>query len=510
MLLREIVTTSERVAATSKRLAKFELLAGLLGDLEPDEIEVGVGFLTGVLRQGNIGVGYATLRDPPSPAAQPTLTLLEADEILTAIGETSGAGSHTERRRLLDDLFGRTTASEQQFLIRLILGDLRQGASEGVMMEAIARASEIPAQAVRRAVLFQGDLRAVARIALTQGEAALQEIGLEVLRPLLPMLARTADSVRAALESFSRAAIEWKIDGARIQAHRQGDEVRIFTRNLADITDRLPEVVETLLDLDVESIVLDGEVIALRPDNRPHTFQVTMSRFGSKVNAAEMTGKLPLTPFFFDCLHLNGRDLIDLPGAERNASWAAVVPAHLRVPRQIVDGVNAAESFFESALANGHEGVMIKSLAAPYEAGRRGSGWLKVKPVHTLDLVVLAAEWGSGRRRGWLSNLHLGARDPQTGGFVMLGKTFKGLTDETLRRQTERFLELETHREGHVVHVRPTEVVEIAFDGIQASTRYPGGMALRFARVKGYREDKTADQADTIETVRSLFERKTG
>ena len=378
------------------------------------------------------------------------------------------------------------------------------------MVEAIARASEIPAQAVRRAVLFQGDLRAVARIALTQGEAGLQEIGLEVLRPLLPMLAQTADSVRAALESFSPAAIEWKIDGARIQAHRQGDEVRIFTRNLADVTDRLPEVVETLLDLDVDSIVLDGEVIALRPDHRPHTFQVTMSRFGSKVNAAEMTGELPLTPFFFDCLHLNGRDLIDLPGAERDSSWAAVVPAHLRRPRLIVDGVDAAESFFESALANGHEGVMIKSLDAPYEAGRRGSGWLKVKPVHTLDLVVLAAEWGSGRRRGWLSNLHLGARDPQTGGFVMLGKTFKGLTDETLRRQTERFLELETHREGHVVHVRPTEVVEIAFDGIQASTRYPGGMALRFARVKGYREDKTADQADTIETVRSLFERSTG
>ncbi|MDR9451192.1 MAG: ATP-dependent DNA ligase, partial [Acidimicrobiia bacterium] len=386
---------------------------------------------------------------------------------------------------------------------------LRQGALEGIMVEAIARASEIPARAVRRAVLFRGDLRAVARIALTQGEAALQEIGLEVLRPLLPMLAQTADSVETALESFSPAAIEGKIDGARIQAHRQGDEVRIFTRNLADITDRLPEVVEALLDLDVESIVLDGEVIALRPDNRPHPFQVTMSRFGSKVNAAEMTGELPLTPFFFDCLHLNGRDLIDLPGAERDAPWVAVVPAHLRVPRLIVDGVDAAESFFESALENGHEGVMIKSLDAPYEAGRRGSGWLKVKPVHTLDLVVLAVEWGSGRRRGWLSNLHLGARDPETNGFVMLGKTFKGLTDEMLAHQTERFLELETHRRAQVVFVRPEVVVEVAFDGIQASTRYPGGMALRFARVKGYREDKTVDQADTIETARALFERST-
>ncbi len=510
MLLHEIVETSGKVGATRKRLAKYELLVGLLDRLEADEIEVGVGFLTGVIRQGTIGVGYATLSELVAPAAQPTLTLLEADEILTAIGETSGAGSQTERRRLLDDLFGRVTVPEQQFLVRLILGDLRQGASEGVMVEAIARASELPAQAVRRAVLFQGDLRAVAQIALTQGEAALQEIGLEVLRPLLPMLAQTADSVRAALESYSPAAIEWKIDGARIQAHRRGDEVRVFTRNLADITDRSPEVATVLQSLAVGSIVLDGEVIALRPDRRPHPFQVTMSRFGSKVNIETLPRELPLTPFFFDCLHLNGEDLIDLPTQERTAALEEAVPSRHRVPREIVDDIGAAESFFESALENGHEGVMIKSLDAPYEAGRRGSGWLKVKPVHTLDLVVLAAEWGSGRRRGWLSNLHLGARDSQTGGFVMLGKTFKGLTDETLRRQTERFLELETHREGHVVHVQPTEVVEIAFDGIQASTRYPGGMALRFARVKGYREDKSADQADTIETVRSLFERSRG
>ena len=510
MLLHEIVETSGKVGATRKRLAKYELLAGLLDRLEADEIEVGVGFLTGVIRQGTIGVGYATLSELVAPAAQPTLTLLEADEILTAIGETSGAGSQTERRRLLDDLFGRATVPEQQFLVRLILGDLRQGASEGVMIEAIARAAGVPAGGSAGGVARRRPAGGGSSRPDSEGEAALQEIGLEVLRPLLPMLAQTADSVRAALESFSPAAIEWKIDGARIQAHRRGDEVRVFTRNLADITDRSPEVVTVLQSLAVGSIVLDGEVIALRPDRRPHPFQVTMSRFGSKVNIETLPRELPLTPFFFDCLHLNGEDLIDLPTQERTAALEEAVPSRHRVPREIVDDIGAAESFFESALENGHEGVMIKSLDAPYEAGRRGSGWLKVKPVHTLDLVVLAAEWGSGRRRGWLSNLHLGARDSQTGGFVMLGKTFKGLTDETLRRQTERFLELETHREGHVVHVQPTEVVEIAFDGIQASTRYPGGMALRFARVKGYREDKTADQADTIETVRSLFERSRG
>ena len=506
MLLHDIVETSAQVAGTRKRLVKFQLLADLLRQLEADEIEIGVGFLTGAIRQGTIGVGYATLSESVPPAAEATLSLFDTDQALTAIGETRGSGSQTQRRQLLDELMGNATDSEQQFLVRLILGDLRQGASEGVMVEGLARAVELPAALIRRAVLFQGDLKAVARVALTKGEAALQEIGLQVLRPLLPMLAQTADSVEAALEAVSPTAIEWKIDGARIQAHRLGDEVRIFTRNLADITDRLPEVVDTLLSLDVESIVLDGEVIALRPDDRPHPFQVTMSRFGSKVNATQMAAELPLTPFFFDCLHFDGEDLIDLSGEERHATFAAAVPAHLRVPRQVVNDGEEAGVFFEDAVRQGHEGVMVKSLDAPYEAGRRGSGWLKVKPVHTLDLVVLAVEWGSGRRRGWLSNLHLGARDPATDQFVMLGKTFKGLTDDTLRWQTKRFLELETHREGHVVYVRPEQVVEIAFDGIQASTRYPGGMALRFARVKGYREDKRADEADTVETVRDMFQ----
>lgn len=506
MLLGEVVTTSEKVAATSKRLAKFDLLAGLLRRLEPDEVEAAVGFLTGVLRQGTIGIGYATLAGRAPAAAIGNLALLEVDGLLSAIGASSGPGSQAERRRLLDELMGRATEAEQDFLVRLILGDLRQGALEGVMVEAIARAADVKAALVRRAASLRGDLGVVAHSALTGGGEALEEFGLEVLRPVLPMLARTAESVDAALELFSPAAIEWKIDGARIQVHRLRDEVRIFTRNLADITGRLPEVVEALQSLEVEAIVLDGEVIALGEDGRPLPFQVTMSRFGTKVNAAEMAESLPLTPFFFDCLHLDGDDLIDLPAIERAKVFERAVPGSLRVRRRVLGAAAAAESFFQEAIEHGHEGVMVKSLTASYEAGRRGSGWLKVKPVHTLDLVVLAVEWGSGRRRGWLSNLHLGARDPATGGFVMLGKTFKGMTDEMLAWQTERFLAMEVRRDGHIVFVRPEQVVEVAFDGIQGSSRYPGGMALRFARVKGYRQDKSANEADTIETVRVMFE----
>jgi DNA ligase-1 len=506
VLLRYVVAASERLAATSKRLTKYEVLAELITGFDPGEIEIGIGFLTGVVRQGNIGVGYATLRDRVEPATEPTLTLPDVDRSFTVIGQTTGPGSQAERRRLLDDLFGRATESEQEFLVRLILDDLRQGASEGVMIEAIARAARVPAATVRRAALLRGDLRAVAVTALAGGEEALASIGLEVLRPVLPMLAQTSEDVPAALDTFSPAVIEWKIDGARIQAHRQAEQVRIFTRNLADITDRLPEVADVLTELDVDSIVLDGEVIALREDGRPHPFQVTMSRFGSRTNPAELAVELPMTPFFFDCLHLNGRNLIDLPGTERAVAFEKVIPESLRVPRKVVSDSPAAQAFFDDALERGHEGVMIKNPDAPYEAGRRGSGWLKVKPVHTLDLVVLAVEWGSGRRHGWLSNLHLGARDPRSGEFVMLGKTFKGLTDALLEWQTKRFLELETRREGHVVYVRPEQVVEIAFDGIQASSRYPGGMALRFARVKGYREDKSAAEADTIDRVRELFD----
>lgn len=505
VLLADVVRVSEELAGTARRKAKIDLLAGILARLEPGEITIAVGFLTGSLRQGTVGVGYATLRRTAPPASGEELTLADVDGLLTTLAATSGPGSAAGRRRVLDELFGRATASEQQFLTRLLLGDLRQGALEGVMVEAVARAAAVPPAAVRRAAMVRGDLAPVAEAALAGGVAALDGFHLEVLRAVQPMLAQSAASLEEALAVVGRAALEWKLDGARLQVHRRGDEVRVFTRNLADVTERIPEVVEIATHLPVDSAVLDAEVIALRPDGRPQPFQVTMSRFGTKQEVARQRARLPLTPFFFDCLHLGGRDVLHRPGAERWEALVSAVPEPLRVPRIVTGDPGEAERFFADSLARGHEGVMVKSLDAPYEAGRRGAGWLKVKPVHTLDLVVLAAEWGSGRRRGWLSNLHLGARDPGTGGFVMLGKTFKGLTDEMLQWQTDRFLELETRREQHVVHVRPEQIVEIAFDGIQASSRYPGGMALRFARVKGYRLDKTAAEADTIDTVRAIF-----
>jgi DNA ligase-1 len=425
------------------------------------------------------------------------------DAGLTRIAGVRGAGSQARRREELEALFGRATEAEQGFLTGLLLGGLRQGALEGVMTEAVAKAAALPAPAVRRAAMLSGDLGEVAEAALARGPDALSLFRLHVLRPIQPMLAQTADDVGEALERTHPAAIEWKLDGARIQAHRLGDEVRLFTRNLADITDRAPEIVERLRELPSEAVILDGEAIALREDGRPEPFQVTMSRFGSRVDVERLREAVPLSPFFFDCLHLDGEDLLDRPAGERVAALDSVLPDALRVPRVETDDVEEGAGFLADALAHGHEGVMVKALDAPYEAGRRGSGWLKVKVAHTLDLVVLAVEWGSGRRRGKLSNIHLGARDP-AGGFVMLGKTFKGMTDEMLAWQTERLLELETDREGHVVRVRPELVVEIAFDGVQASSRYPGGLALRFARVKGYRPDKRADEADTIDTVRAI------
>jgi DNA ligase 1 len=372
------------------------------------------------------------------------------------------------------------------------------------MVEAVAKATAIPAAEVRRAVMVVGDLATVAATAMAEGKEGLSGFGLTLLRPIQPMLAQTGDDLDDAFARIRPAAVEWKLDGARLQVHRAGDDVRAFTRNLADITDRVPEVVEAIGALPVEAIVLDGEVIALDGEGRPRRFQQTMSRFGSKVEVEDARAKVPLSSFFFDCLHLDGEDLLDLALAERRAALVASVPESMRPATLETTDAEEAERFLEDAIAHGHEGVMVKALAAPYEAGRRGAGWLKVKPVHTLDLVVLAAEWGHGRRQGRLSNLHLGARDPETGGFVMLGKTFKGMTDAMLAWQTERLLELEAGRDGHVVHVRPELVVEIAFDGVQASSRYPGGVALRFARVKGYRPDKSAAETDTIDHVRAL------
>ena len=398
---------------------------------------------------------------------------------------------------------GRTGEAEHRFLLALLSGDLRQGALGGVMVEAIARAAGVGAPAVRRALMLRGDLGAVAAVALADGAAGLAAMRLAVGRPLQPMLAQPAPDIAAALERVRPAAVEWKLDGARIQVHRDGGDVAVFTRTLDDVTARVPEIVEAALALPVRAAVLDGEAIALRPDGRPQPFQVTASRFGSRRDVAELRRTTPLTASLFDVLHVDGEDLLDRPGAERVAVLDGVVPAALRVPRAIAEDIEAAGAVLREALAHGHEGVMVKALDAPYAAGRRGAGWLKVKPRHTLDLVVLAAEWGHGRRRGWLSNLHLGARDA-TGGFVMLGKTFKGLTDAMLAWQTERLLELEVARDAYTVRVRPELVVEVAFDGVQTSPRYPGGMALRFARVKRHRPDKGPAQADTVQTVRAI------
>ncbi len=591
MLLSDLVRTSDAVSLASGRRVKINEIAGLLRRASPGEVPVAVAFLSGELRQRQIGVGYAALggllrADPPAggpadggpagggpadgrpaggaPGPDPVapLTLAETDSVFAAIGGITGPGSQAERRRLLGALFARATPAEQSFLTRLLAGELHQGALEGVMVEAVARAAGVPAGEVRRALLLGGSLPTVAEAALSAGRAphgqaaahqasadesttgeapagatpetapgatpetvpdasaaaalaALRAFRLQVGRPLRPMLAASAPTVAAAFERVSPAAVEWKIDGIRIQVHRQGREIRVFTRTLDDITPRLPEITRAVLASPAEALVLDGEAIALDPAGRARPFQVTASRAGTQAAPGPETPDVPLTPFFFDLLHLDGRDLIDEPARVRQALMAEILPADVRVPRLITGEVADAEAFFADAVARGHEGVVVKSLDASYAAGRRGSEWIKVKPRHTLDLVVLAAEWGHGRRRGWLSNLHLGARDP-AGGFVMLGKTFKGLTDEMLRWQTERFLEIAEPPGPHpggdrtdargVLRVRPEMVVEVAFDGVQASPRYPGGLALRFARVLRYRPDKQAAEADPIGAVRAIWE----
>jgi DNA ligase-1 len=504
MLLAGIAETSGTVASSRSRLVKIDALAACLRRLQPGEVTTAVAFLSGELRQRQIGVGWAALRDAPAPAAEPTLTVAGVDDTFERIKASTGPGSQAARRALLGGLFAAATEGEQTFLRGLLSGELRQGALEGVMIEAVARAAELPGAEVRRAVMLTGSLGRAAATALTEGLPGLRAFSLEIGRGLQPMLAGSAEDLDAALERILPAAVEWKLDGARVQVHRDGGDVAVFTRTLDDITARVPELVEAALALPVGSAVLDGEIIALKPDGRPHPFQVTAGRVGSKLEVGRLRGELPLTTYFFDLLHLDGRDLLELGGAERADALAGAVPEGLRMPRLVAAEEEPAAAFLRDALARGHEGVMVKSLDAPYEAGRRGSGWLKVKPRHTLDLVVLAAEWGHGRRQGWLSNLHLGARDPADGGWVMLGKTFKGLTDRMLTWQTEELLKLELFRESHVVHVRPELVVEIAFDGVQTSPRYPGGMALRFARVLRHRPDKPAAQADTIDTVRAI------
>jgi DNA ligase-1 len=505
MLLAELVATSRRVAATRARSEKVTALADLLRRLAPEEIEVAVAYLSGRLRQGRIGIGAAAVRAATAgmgAAAEPALTLGEVDAAFAGIAAATGPGSTGERARRLAALLARATRDEQELLLRLIFGELRQGALAGIVVEAVAAAAEVPAELVRRAMMLAGDLAPVALAVLREGRPGLARF------PLQPMLAQPAADVGEALARLGEAAFDLKLDGARIQVHKADQEVRVFSRLGNDVTVAVPEVVEAVRALPARRLLLDGEAIALRPDGAPHPFQVTMRRFGRKLDVARLRGELPLTPFFFDLLHLDGDDLIDNPAGERFRALAGAAPG-LTVPRLVTASAEAAEGFFADVLRRGHEGLLAKAIGAPYEAGRRGFSWLKIKPAHTLDLVVLAAEWGHGRRSGWLSNLHLGARDPQNGGFVMLGKTFKGLTDEMLAWQTERFGQLALGSgdaaEGWVVHLRPEVVVEVAFGDVQESPHYPAGMALRFARVKRYRTDKTAAEADTVEAVRALF-----
>lgn len=501
MLLAELVATSATVAAASARGAKTRLVADALRAARPAEVELAVAFLSGRPRQRRPGVGWAALRERPPAAKEPSLTLADVDNALERLAVAAGAGSSGQRRTTLDALLARATTGEQDFLVRLLLGELRQGALESVVLDALAMAAELPAAQVRRAVMLRGDAAAVARLALAEGSAGLATIGLAAGRAVQPMLAQSARTVAAALERTGEAAVEWKLDGVRVQVHldrASAGGVRVFTRSLDDVTGRLPETVAAALALPASVAVLDGEVIALGADGRPRPFQETASGFASRT-----TSDIALTTWFFDVLHLDGRDLLDEPGTARWAALDLLVPARQRVPRVVTADAATAELALAEALAAGHEGVVVKAVDAPWEAGRRGAGWVKVKPVHTLDLLVIAAEWGHGRRAGWLSNLHLAARGEDRP--VMLGKTFKGLTDELLGWQTGQLLARETGRSGHVVHVRPELVVEIALDGLQRSTRYPGGVALRFARVLRYRSDKPPAEADDLTQVLALL-----
>ncbi|WP_435769201.1 ATP-dependent DNA ligase [Nocardioides sp. SYSU DS0651] len=505
MLLREVVDVSAAVAATRSRKEKTRLIAELLLAAGPEQRELAARYLSGRLRQRRTGLGWRSLQALPSPADVPSLSVTEVDAGFEAMSRLAGAGSAGERARLAAELFARATEPEQRWLRAVAVGEVRQGALEAVVTEALAQAADVPLAAVRRAAMLAGGATYVVGEAF-EGTSALERVGLTVGRPILPMLASSAPDVDAALHKASGGrggplAVDAKLDGIRIQVHRDGDDVVVATRSLDDVTHRLPEVVDIVRALQASRLVLDGEALSVGPDGRPRPFQETASRTASAVERSATV----VSPYFFDVLHVDGRDLIDLPAAERWAALDALVPEQHRVRRWTGTDPAAAQAFTDEVLAQGHEGVVVKAADATYDAGRRGSAWVKVKPVHTLDLVVLAVEHGSGRRRGWLSNIHLGARDPSTPtGFVMLGKTFKGMTDEMLRWQTERFRELEVADDGWVVTVRPEQVVEIAFDGLQRSTRYPGGLALRFARVVRYRDDKTADEADTLETVRSL------
>jgi DNA ligase 1 len=507
MLLAALVDTSQYVGENPSRRAKIARIAEFLRALAPDEIDIGVSYLAGMTRQGRSGIGYALIREsrPAANVERPELTLVEVDTALDAIVRASGAGSIAERTRLLSGLFGRAMRREQEFLARLLLGELRQGALEGLMIEAVAAAAGLPAEIVRRAAMIAGGIASVAQPALTEGAAGLSRFAIALFQPLAPMLARPAETIMDAMARIPMAALEWKLDGARVQAHKNGDDVRIYSRTGNDVTAAAPEIVTAVRRAQARALILDGEAIALKPNGGPYPFQDTMRRFGRVLDIDAMRATMPLSVFFFDCLRRDDRDTVPLPAAERFDSMAAALPSELLIPRLVTTEIAAAQAFYDDALEHGHEGVMVKALDAPYDPGGRGGSWLKVKRSHTLDLVVLAAEWGHGRRQGWLSNLHLGAIDPASGEFVMLGKTFKGMTDAMLAWQTKELLKREVARDDWTVRVRPELVVEITFNDLQASPRYPGGLALRFARVKGYRPDKKAQDADTIDRVRAIY-----
>ena len=497
-LFADLVAASEEVAETSSRSSKVAALAELIRRLDSEEVPIAVAFLSGVPRQGRIGIGYAIAYGVESPSSgSPSLTIDDVDRAITEVQQATGTGSSTLRREILGDVFQKATAKEADFLRRLFTGELRQGALAGLMADAVAKAAGVTGTVVRRALMLSGDLTHTAAIAMQLGEPGLREIGFEIFRPILPMLASSAESVDSAVGGFDQASVEWKLDGIRIQIHRRGDEVRIYTRNLNEITDALPGIVEATRRLPVKQVVFDGEALWMREEG-PGSFQETVSRIDSD---APPEG---VETFLFDLLHIDGDDLLDTPLEERSARLEEVA-SRLRIPARFTSSPSEAQRVLDEALAAGHEGIVVKDAASLYAAGRRGKAWRKVKPVRTYDLVVLGAEWGHGRRKGWLSNLHLGARDPATGEFVMVGKCFKGLTDELLRWQTEALLKIETERRGIAVLTRPELVVEVALDGVQVSTRYPGGVALRFARVKSYRPDKSPAEADTIDDLRALL-----
>lgn len=505
MRLAEVVETSRRISGTTKRLEKAELLAHLLRRLAPEEAEIVVSFLSGATRQGRIGLGYATLKGAiGTPSPEPTLEILDVDRALDSYSKIRGTGSEARKREQLAGLMSRATEPEQLFLIRLLTGELRQGALEGIMLEALAKASDVPVERVRRAAMMAGGIPALAHSVLERGAEGLEQFELQLFRPAQPMLAQTAEDVGEALGELGEAALEYKFDGARVQVHKSGDQVAVYSRNMNDVSPAVPEVVSAVRGLPVHDLILDGEVLSLDENGRPRAFQVSMRRFGRKVNVAELQDELPMTPFWFDLLYLNGSPMLDEPQSKRFEELGRLVSGANLVPHLTTRDAEAAEDFLHKALAAGHEGIMAKSTEAPYAAGARGQSWLKIKQARTLDLVILAAEWGNGRREGYLSNLHLGARDLEKGGFAMLGKTFKGLTDEMLAWQTAELLKIEIARDRWAVHVEPKIVVEIAFNEIQVSTRYKSGLALRFARVKRYRPDKAVADSDTFQTVKQL------